>query len=98
MDTNYTGGSGKLGFVPEGRVAYNLNDKWAIGVEEYADFGPMRSFLPGDDQFHEVWIVMDHNSKFLNVETGVGFGLTRTFDKLRLKLMVSRDLNSRSEP
>ena len=98
MDTNYTGGLGNLEFVPEDRVAFNLNDKWAIGAEEYADFGPLRHFLPLDEQFHEIWAVTDYNSKFLNVETGVGFGLTAASDKLTLKLMLSRDLNPRSEP
>jgi hypothetical protein len=36
---------------------------------------------------------MDHNTKFLNIETGVGFGLTAGADKLTFKLMLSRDLN-----
>jgi hypothetical protein len=93
VDTNYTGGFGNLEFVPAGRVAYNLNDKWAVAAEEYADFGPLRHFLPLDQQFHEVWAVLDHNSGFLNVETGVGFGVTSGADKLTFKLMLSRDLN-----
>jgi hypothetical protein len=40
---------------------------------------------------------MDHNSKLLNVEAGVGFGLTAGSDKLTVKLMLSRDLNSRHQ-
>jgi hypothetical protein len=95
VDTNYTGGFGNLEFVPAGRVAYNLNDKWAVAAEEYADLGPLRHFMPLDRQFHEVWAVLDHNSRFLNVETGVGFGLTSGADKLTFKLMLSRDLNHR---
>ncbi|HEY6272312.1 MAG TPA: hypothetical protein VIX19_10000 [Terriglobales bacterium] len=93
VDTNYTGGFGNLEFVPAGRVAYNLNDKWAVAAEEYADFGPPRHFLPLDQQFHEVWAAMDHNGEFLNVKTGVSFGLTSGADKLPFKLMLSRDLN-----
>ena len=95
VDTDYTGGLGNLEFVPAGRVAYNLNDAWAIAAEEYDDFGPLRHFLPDHDQFHEVWAVMDHNSKFLNVEAGVGSGTNAGADKLTLKLMLSRDLNHR---
>ncbi|HVB54891.1 MAG TPA: hypothetical protein VNE63_00465 [Candidatus Acidoferrales bacterium] len=53
----------------------------------------MRHFLPLNDQFHEVWAVMDHESKFVNVEIGVGFGLTAEADKLTLKLMLPRDLS-----
>jgi hypothetical protein len=36
---------------------------------------------------------MDHGGKFLNIETGIGFGLTAASDKVTLKLMLSRDLN-----
>ncbi|MGH9691620.1 MAG: hypothetical protein ACRD4C_11145 [Candidatus Acidiferrales bacterium] len=93
VDTDYRGGFGGLEFVPATRVAYNLNDKWAAAFEEYSDDGPLRHFLPLNDQFHEVWAVMDHESKFVDVETGVGFGLTAGADKLTLKLMLSRDLN-----
>ena len=95
VDTDYKGGFKNLEFVPAGRVAYNLNDRWAIAAEEYDDFGPLRHFVPSDQQFHEVWAVLDHNSRFVNVETGVGFGVTSGADKLTFKLMLSRDLNHR---
>jgi hypothetical protein len=93
VDTDYTGGFGNLEFVPATRVAYNFNDKWAAALEEYSDDGPLRKFLPMHDQFHEVWAVMDHNNKFLNIETGIGFGVSHGADKITLKLMLSRDLN-----
>lgn len=95
VDTDYTGGFGNLEFVPATRVAYNLNDKWAVAVEEYADAGPLRHFEALNDQFHEVWAVMDHSSKTLSIEVGVGVGVTPAADKLTLKLMLSRDLNHR---
>jgi hypothetical protein len=93
MDTEYTHGLGGLEFVPATRVAYNFNDRWAAAVEEYSDDGPLRHFLPLEDQFHEVWAVMDRTSKALSIETGIGFGVTAGADKLTLKLMLSRDLN-----
>jgi hypothetical protein len=97
VDTDYRGGFGGLEFVPATRVAYNFNDKWAAAFEEYSDDGPLRHFLPLHDQFHEVWAVMDHSNKFLNIETGIGFGVTVGADRLTLKLMLSRDLNPKSE-
>jgi hypothetical protein len=93
VDTDYSGGFGNLEFVPATRLAYNFNDKWATALEEYSDDGPLRKFLPMHDQFHEVWAVMDRNNKFLNVETGIGFGVSHGADKITLKLMLSRDLN-----
>jgi hypothetical protein len=95
FDTDYTGGLGNLQFNPAARIAYNFNDKWAVAAEEYDGFGPLRQFLPLHDQFHEAWAVMDHNSKWLNVEVGIGAGLTSGADALTFKLMLSRDLNSR---
>jgi hypothetical protein len=93
VDTDYTGGFGNLEFVPSARIAYNLNDKWALAVEEYADFGPLRHFMPGNDQAHQVWAVFNHDSKIVNIEAGVGVGVTPGSDKVTLKLMLSRDLN-----
>jgi hypothetical protein len=93
VDTDYKGGFGNLEFVPATRIAYNFNDKWAAALEEYSDDGPLRKFLPKRDEFHEVWAVMDHNNKFLNIETGIGFGVSHGADKITLKLMLSRDLN-----
>lgn len=99
VDTDYTGGFGNLQYNPAGRVAYNLNNRWAVAVEEYDGFGPLRHFVPYHEQFHEIWAAMDHYSpKFLgiDVEAGVGFGLTPGSDKVTLKLMLSRNLNAHS--
>jgi hypothetical protein len=93
VDTDYRGGFGGLEFVPSTRIAYNFNDKYALAFEEYDDDGPLRHFLPLDNQFHEVWATFDRGSKVLSLETGVGFGITSGADKLTFKLMLSRDLN-----
>jgi len=93
MDTAYTGGFKSLELVPAVRVAYNFSPKWAGAIEEYADFGPLRDFYPGRDQSHQIWAVANHSGKIVNIETGVGFGLTSASDKVTLKFMISRDLN-----
>jgi hypothetical protein len=98
LDTNYAGGFGNLEFAPETRVAYNFSSKWAAAVEEYADVGPLRQFLPLNNQFHEIWAVMDHRGKTWSIETGIGFGVTSGADTITLKIMVSRDLNFRGKP
>jgi hypothetical protein len=93
VDTAYTGGFKNLEFVPAVRVAYNFSPRWAGAAEEYADFGPLRDFYPGREQSHQIWAVVNRRSKFVNIETGIGFGLTSSSDKVTLKLMLSRDLN-----
>jgi len=93
MDTSYTGGFKSLDFAPAVRVAYNFSPKWAGAIEEYADYGPLRNIYSAHEQSQQIWAVMDHPSKLVNIETGIGFGLTSASDKVTLKLMVSRDLN-----
>jgi hypothetical protein len=92
FDTQWNG-IDNLEFVPAERVAYNINPKWAAAIEEYSAYGPVQKFDPLTDQYHGLWAVFDHTSKALNIEVGVGFGLTSGTDKVTLKLMLSRDLN-----
>jgi hypothetical protein len=96
LDTDYTGGLEGMQFNPAGRVAYNLSKKWIVAAEEYDGFGPLRKFLPSNQQFHETWAVIDRNVGLINIETGVGVGWSGGADRVTLKLMLSRDLNSRS--
>ena len=95
VDTDYAGGLNNLEFVPATRLAYHLNSKWAVAVEEYSDFGPLKNFRPVSGQFQEVWAVFDHAGKGVNIEAGVGVGVTGGADRLTFKLMVSRDLNTK---
>ena len=92
LDNNWTGIS-HLDFAPSTRVAYNFNDHWAVAGEEYADFGEVRRFNAVRDQSHQVFAVVDYSGQPLDVEAGVGFGLTPASDNLTLKLILSRDLN-----
>ena len=98
LDNEYYGGVRNLQFNPATRVAYNFNDRWAVAAEEYDGFGTLRDFVPVSQQFHEVWAVMDHNNKMVNIEAGVGVGYTAGGDRLTFKLMLSRDLNKKHEP
>jgi len=92
LDTSYNGFK-NLDFAPATRVACSLSSKWALAAEEYADFGPLAHFHSTNKQSHQLWTVVDHATKFLNIEAGIGFGLTDASDKVILKLMLSRDLN-----
>jgi hypothetical protein len=93
VDTEYDGLK-NLEFVPATRVAYNFNDTTAIAVEEYDDFGPLKGFVPMSDQAHQVYGVVDKSTGFVDVEFGVGLGMTDASDKFQLKLILSKDLNS----
>lgn len=92
LDTDYQGGIGGLVFAPSSRVAYNVSPTWAIAVEEYADLGPLNDLSPGSGGSHQLYGVMDYAGA-LEVEVGVGFGLTESADNLTFKLILAHDLN-----
>lgn len=85
LDTSFDG-LARLDFAPSARAAYNQSPEWAEAVEYYADFGQLRHFA---DAQHTLFAVMDHAGKSLDLEAGIGFGLTRTTDSVVLKTIVS---------
>lgn len=92
LDNSYLGGFKSLDFAPCARIAYNLNPKWAVAVEEYSDVGHLNDILPTNQETHEIWGVFDHPTKWADIEAGVGFGVTSASDAVTLKLMLSRDI------
>jgi len=94
LDNSWKGGFRSLDFAPASRLAYNLSPKWALAAEDYDDLGLLRNFYPVNEQYHQLFAVFDHTSEIVNVEGGIGFGLTSGSSKITLKLILSRDLNS----
>jgi hypothetical protein len=92
LDNSYEGFS-RLDFAPATRVAYHLADNWAVALEEYDDFGPLRRFEAWRDQSHQLFAVVDYDGKPVSVEAGIGFRMTPASDNVVLKLILSRDLN-----
>lgn len=94
FDTSYDGFRNFV-FAPSTRVAYNFQSGWALAVEEYADFGPVKDFHSRGEQAHQLFWVVDRTGKPFDLEAGIGVGLTDGSDRLTLKLILSRDLNKR---
>lgn len=92
LDNSYEGVS-RLDFAPSTRVAYHVSNDWAVALEEYDDFGPLRHFYSSSQQSHQLFAVVDYNGDPVTVETGIGFGMTPASDNMVLKLILSRDLN-----
>jgi hypothetical protein len=91
VDTAWDGG-GNMTFVPAFRLAYNVNDMWAVAAETYSDFGPFNDFHKAADQSHQIYGVVDYTGKF-ELQVGAGFGLTDASDKFTIKTIFSIDLN-----
>ena len=94
LDTAYDG-LGKLEFEPSTRLAYRLRGAWALAVEEYADLGPLEDLHSASEQAHQLYGVVDGRWRAVDVEVGVGAGLTAAADDLTLKLILSGDLYRR---
>jgi hypothetical protein len=90
VDNSWNGFS-RLEVVPETRVAMALTAKYKVALEEYDDFGSVSHFLPAAKQSHQLFAVLDINTKAVGIEAGVGAGLTTSSDHWVVKLILSRD-------
>jgi len=90
VDNSWNGFS-KLEFVPETRVAMAVSDRYKVALEEYADFGSISRFLPAARQSHQLFGVVDFHTRAVDIEFGVGAGLTGASDHRVIKLILSRD-------
>jgi hypothetical protein len=91
LDNSWTGFN-NLDFAPSARLAYNVSKTWAVAPELYSDYGPLKRFLPTEQQSQQLFAIVDYKSVDFNIEAGVGFGLTPASDRWVVKLMISRDL------
>jgi hypothetical protein len=91
VDTDYDGLKNLI-FAPSLRLAYNLNGRWAVSAEEYADYGPLHEFHAAADQSHQLFGVLDYIGP-IELQVGVGVGLTDASDRVQLKVIVAKDLN-----
>lgn len=94
VDTAYDGLK-ELEFVPATRVAYNFETGWALAVEEYGDYGRFASWLSRGEQSHQLFGVFNRTFGTIDVEAGIGFGLTDASDRVTLKVLLARDFNKR---
>lgn len=91
VDNAWTGFS-NLEFVPATRLAMAVSATCKIALEEYADFGRIGHFLPAANQSHQLFAVLDINTPWMDIEAGIGAGLTGASDHRVFKLILSRDL------
>jgi hypothetical protein len=79
---------GELDFAPAARLARKLGQDTYVGLEYYADFGEIGNFPKLADQQHTLFAVSDFKLGVMDVDFGVGFGLTRASDRLVIKTIL----------
>jgi len=90
FDTEYNG-LHNLDFAPEARVAYNFSERFALALEQYSDFGPVKGFAPAARQSQTLFAVIDLGTSSNGIEFGVGHGVTSASDDVVIKLMLMHD-------
>ena len=88
LDTSFSSAK-HLDFAPCARVAYNPTPVVALAIEHYADFGELDRIDAREKQEHNLFAVADVSRKYFDLETGIGFGLTKASDRLVLKTILA---------
>lgn len=83
-------GVGNTNFAPCERIAYNLTGSYAVAMEHYADYGPIKAMTPLYRSYQELFAVADYKlDEATSFEVGVGFGLNNASDRMLLKLIIN---------
>lgn len=82
------GSTGESDFAPAVRLARNLGNDLFVGAEYYADFGKIGDFLPTQQQSHQLFAVTDFKAGVVDMELGLGYGLTPGSDRLVAKAII----------
>ena len=83
------GSRGHVDFLPAARLARKINKDVAVGLEYYTDLGPIGSFPSFEQQSHQLFAVVDFKVGKLDVDFGVGRGLTEGSDRWVAKTILT---------
>jgi hypothetical protein len=82
--------SGDSAFAPAVRLANNISGDTWLGVEYYSSYSPIDAIPPSNQQQHSLFGVVDFKAFGLDVDLGVGFGLTDASDRIVGKIIIGR--------
>jgi hypothetical protein len=79
---------GEADFAPAARLARKLGEDFFVGAEYYSYLGKIGDFPPLSEQQHYLFGVVDFKVGVVDVDFGVGYGLTQGSDRLVAKLIL----------
>ena len=86
-------------FEPAYRVGYELNERFSPSLEYYSAYGPLRNFLPVNQQTHQLFPGGDLKlTKNLLWSFGIGVGLTRAGERLIYKSRLEYSFGRKRAP
>ncbi len=80
---------GDIDFVPAARLARTFSKDLGFALEYYTDLGRPGSFLPFEEQSHQLFAVVDFKVGDVDVDFGLGYGLTPGSDRFMAKTILS---------
>jgi hypothetical protein len=87
VDTSF-GKYGETDFAPALRLARKFDADLYAGLEYYADFGKIGDFKTFNQQQHTLFAVTDFKLGVVDVDFGVGYGLTPASDRWVVKAIL----------
>jgi hypothetical protein len=79
---------GETDFAPAARLARKFGPDLYAGFEYYSDFGKIGDFKPLAEQQHTLFAVTDFKLGVIDVNFGVGYGLTPASDRWVVKTIL----------
>jgi|SRR5580658_3567445 hypothetical protein len=80
-----------LGFAPSVKISYDFTRVVSGGLEYYADYGRLDSFVSTHNQQQQLFVVADLNvSPLWEINIGVGIGATAATDHFIFKCILGR--------
>jgi hypothetical protein len=89
---------GDIDFVPAARLARTFSKDFALGLEYYTDLGRPGSFFPFEQQSHQLFGVVDFKVGDVDIDFGLGYGLTPGSDRFIAKMILTYALPVAGKP
>lgn len=77
------------------KVARSVSPATQVGIETYNEFGPLDAMQPLNRNSKTLYVVVDHDFGRVDLNAGVGRGITTDADRWVLKLIVGTHFGSR---
>jgi hypothetical protein len=78
-------------FEPSFRLVKRVSNNWTVGVEHFANLGPIGYILPWNQEMQTLYAVAETKFKGLEMSFGVGYGLTNASRGLAVKTSFGKD-------
>ena len=83
------GTPGDVDFVPAARLGRKLSEDLTFALEYYTDLGRPGSFPSFNEQAHQLFAVVDFKIGAVDVDFGLGYGLTPGSDRFMAKTILT---------